>query len=677
MRRSLAGAAVVLASLLGLFGAVAPARASVTTTLPPDLVGTVTAEDWSLVTEWLDSGDLFSDPPGATGQQVLGVEQVAASEVACAGCPAADVEAAQEVVTAIRAAWVDRPPVNRPMFRNERYAVSTGDTGSEAAWYNRQMAKTMQSRQALRQGLSDAQAASARANYEQYALRLAEEAETAHKAQVARYVARTIAQWAPDIAEGAFSGPGFFASAAEFAAATAGQVLADHVADIYLPLLLEASGQYDNVSISGGLMTIEQVGIDPGSIDCANGDKPSGWPTDADGFPECSLQPFFLGLDTSGSYGLVGRPALNADDCAAIEAGFTTADGTYANAEARAIAEYTDSHPGSSLLPAEANPCRAADFVADNTAMLEGLDQVANPNGGKVEWEDDCGGAYVTPAGVLARCERVLLSVGAFTSTEGITIATPPAGALIQEVVVPPGVPATWEPPGPVTVAPPVGDYIDHVIDPIYYPYDPAADSEPSGLPLAPAPQPYVFPGTEDAPVPVSDPDPVTTPGPGPNPIPEPGGTPGLGGVPSPPPDSGYDPGEEGGGNTGPPVAGACDGYIVGHFDFEPLRRLDFGDKFPWGFLTFAKTVQGEFTGVPTAPKFEFHFGSGLIGSHDYLVDLGDSRFQFDAYMSTIRSILAFVMWVGAVWYLASMFLGFHAAGDPASAVDDGMDHIF
>jgi GH24 family phage-related lysozyme (muramidase) len=41
--------------------------------------------------------------------------------------------------------------------------------------------------------------------------------------------------------------------------------------------------------------------------------------------------------------------------------------------------------------------------------------------------------------------------------------------------------------------------------------------------------------------------------------------------------------------------------------------------------------------------------------------------------MSTIRTLISFALWIGAIWLLASRLLRFDAGGDLTEAADDGM----
>jgi hypothetical protein len=116
--------------------------------------------------------------------------------------------------------------------------------------------------------------------------------------------------------------------------------------------------------------------------------------------------------------------------------------------------------------------------------------------------------------------------------------------------------------------------------------------------------------------------------------------------------------------NPLPPGEGA-----VGPIDFGPLQRLDFGCKFPFGFINcYALGVTGWFD-VPTkAPEFDLRLACPTICDelrYDVNLDV------MDPYMVIWRSLLSVVIWVGAIYYVASRFLGFGAGGDPGAAIDD------
>jgi hypothetical protein len=117
----------------------------------------------------------------------------------------------------------------------------------------------------------------------------------------------------------------------------------------------------------------------------------------------------------------------------------------------------------------------------------------------------------------------------------------------------------------------------------------------------------------------------------------------------------------------------------AGGIDFTPITGLSLGCKFPFGFITcYAKQVTDWFRVDPVAPEFVFHFPQigavDIPGGGVYDVDLGNVGVgdqSLSHYMALLRGLISAALWIGAVWVLATRFLGFHAAGDPAEAIDD------
>jgi hypothetical protein len=117
-------------------------------------------------------------------------------------------------------------------------------------------------------------------------------------------------------------------------------------------------------------------------------------------------------------------------------------------------------------------------------------------------------------------------------------------------------------------------------------------------------------------------------------------------------------PPEGGGGST--PVPGPP------RIDFTPFHDVSACDKFPIGIFCWAADVIGQFDVAPEAPVFDFHGLAGW-GSTHYVVNLD----VMDSYMSTLRTLLSWAMWIGAVWWVGANLLGFRAAGDPGEATDE------
>lgn len=219
----------------------------------------------------------------------------------------------------------------------------------------------------------------------------------------------------------------------------------------------------------------------------------------------------------------------------------------------------------------------------------------------------------------------------------------------------------------------------------------PVWDPVPAG---EPEPQPHPWPTTPievppDSPItititpPDAPPAPIPDPGPNPNPPPQPGPTPSPNPLPGPgplpPPGSPPPPVEPPAPPNPPPSPGG--GSTL---DFGPLQRLDFGCKFPFGFVCYAREVTAWFNVEPVAPEFSFNIQStnALIGNHVYDVDLGHvgtstgslaAPHSLSDYMAVLRLLMSVALWVGAVYAIATRLLRFDAAGDPGEAVDEGL----
>lgn len=126
---------------------------------------------------------------------------------------------------------------------------------------------------------------------------------------------------------------------------------------------------------------------------------------------------------------------------------------------------------------------------------------------------------------------------------------------------------------------------------------------------------------------------------------------------------------------SSPPAPGSSP--PSGGLDFSPLSSLDPGCKFPYGLFCYAKQVTDWFRVTPEAPSFNFTFpsigGHPVPGGGHYNVDLaevGVGAGSLDHYMGLLRDLMSVALWVGAVWLLASRFLGLNL-GDPGEAIDD------
>jgi len=122
-----------------------------------------------------------------------------------------------------------------------------------------------------------------------------------------------------------------------------------------------------------------------------------------------------------------------------------------------------------------------------------------------------------------------------------------------------------------------------------------------------------------------------------------------------------------------PPAEGGGGGGDPGELDFSPITDIDFGCKFPYGIFCYAIGFTELFDVTPDAPRFEFTLGfmgsAGVpaVGEAAYNVDLN----VMDDYMALWRTILSVCLWVGAVYFVATRFLGFNAGGDPGEAIED------
>jgi hypothetical protein len=151
--------------------------------------------------------------------------------------------------------------------------------------------------------------------------------------------------------------------------------------------------------------------------------------------------------------------------------------------------------------------------------------------------------------------------------------------------------------------------------------------------------------------------NPESAPAPGPD---DPGG------ANDPPPGNAPPPGDGGAINVGdchcPPP------------DFSPITELDYGDRFPFGVVSMVSGLFGTtLYASPDAPSFDFDFTSfhaGGFGPYDlghYDVDLD----VLDAYAAVMRTIIAWALWIGGLWWFGSRWLGFHGSGDPGEVVDE------
>lgn len=113
--------------------------------------------------------------------------------------------------------------------------------------------------------------------------------------------------------------------------------------------------------------------------------------------------------------------------------------------------------------------------------------------------------------------------------------------------------------------------------------------------------------------------------------------------------------------------------------DFSPITDIDWGCKFPFGFICYAVDITDWFNVGPDAPRFAFDSicvdspGGEVCAGVDggtFVVDLE----VMDDYMDMLRTLMAVALWIGTVYWLAVHLLGFRGGGDPGEAVDEGLD---
>jgi hypothetical protein len=133
-------------------------------------------------------------------------------------------------------------------------------------------------------------------------------------------------------------------------------------------------------------------------------------------------------------------------------------------------------------------------------------------------------------------------------------------------------------------------------------------------------------------------------------------------------------PPEDGGGDEdpGPPTgggaggAGSCIAPDVPDLNFAPLLALDYGETFPFGAIPWIAEQFDQLDAEAVAP--EVTLTPTVLGDeYEWTVSLED----FDPYMDVVRTIVAWLLWVGAVWTAARSFLGLEWGGNPAEAIED------
>jgi len=108
--------------------------------------------------------------------------------------------------------------------------------------------------------------------------------------------------------------------------------------------------------------------------------------------------------------------------------------------------------------------------------------------------------------------------------------------------------------------------------------------------------------------------------------------------------------------------------------DFSPLTGLDFGDRFPFGVVSLVVGTLGTtLYAAPDAPVFDLVVndgeigGVGIPGGGHYVVDLD----VMDDYVSVVRTLVSWCIWIGGLWWFGSRWFGFKGGGDVGAAVDE------
>jgi hypothetical protein len=115
--------------------------------------------------------------------------------------------------------------------------------------------------------------------------------------------------------------------------------------------------------------------------------------------------------------------------------------------------------------------------------------------------------------------------------------------------------------------------------------------------------------------------------------------------------------------------------------DFTPFTTgaLTSTCRFPFGVLCYVASTVSAMNTAPVAPDLNWTIpdvnmgplGTLHMGQH-YDVNLGNTA--MDTYMSWIRTIISWVLWLGAIWYVGSRLIGIRGGGDPTVAVDESFN---
>jgi hypothetical protein len=133
------------------------------------------------------------------------------------------------------------------------------------------------------------------------------------------------------------------------------------------------------------------------------------------------------------------------------------------------------------------------------------------------------------------------------------------------------------------------------------------------------------------------------------------------------------------------PTEGGSGGTVVrpepydppGLIDFSPLTPDETCTKFPFGVVCWvADQLELMFLQPADPPAMSatipaFDSGFATIPAITFAWDFGDPRYEgtFDTYISVVRTALAFMLWLGGLWFLGTRLLGVRGAQET-----DGID---
>jgi hypothetical protein len=118
-----------------------------------------------------------------------------------------------------------------------------------------------------------------------------------------------------------------------------------------------------------------------------------------------------------------------------------------------------------------------------------------------------------------------------------------------------------------------------------------------------------------------------------------------------------------------PPVGGDSDDSDcpcpIAEFDFSPLAIEGGCETFPFGVICwFAEQVDALFLGGPVPPAVTFNPGPldlspfGTLDLAPLVIDAADLPESFNTFITVLRTVLTFVVWLVGLWYAGSHLLG-------------------